>query len=148
MFGLFKRKRSTRLDDAVWLTEAAKKQGLARTEAAAKQEGKTVIVSSPMQLSASRVQALAAGGKPVLILFSDFSPSLAHDEALLQQIDATEVDVEIQFHTSLENPLLAQFTSGSLKTMLASLGMKPDEAITHRWVTKAIDNARRKAANG
>jgi hypothetical protein len=148
MFGMFKRSRYTRLDDAVWLTEAAKKQGLARMEQAATQEGTAVMVCAPSQFNASRLQALAASGKPLLLLISDFSATLAQDQALLQAIRATELDVKVQFHTSLEHPMMVKFTPDRTKAMLATLGMKDDEAITHRWVSRAIETARRKAANG
>ena len=36
------------------------------------------------------------------------------------------------------------FTPPRMRAMLQGLGMQPGEAIEHRWVTSAIENAQRK----
>ncbi len=49
-----------------------------------------------------------------------------------------------RFYLSLEDNLLRIFASGKLANMMRKLGMKEDEVVEHRFITKAIENAQRK----
>ncbi|MBE1300065.1 MAG: preprotein translocase subunit SecA [Alteromonadaceae bacterium] len=49
-----------------------------------------------------------------------------------------------RFYLSLEDPLMRIFASDRMASMMKRLGMERGEAIEHRWVTKAIENAQRK----
>ena len=49
-----------------------------------------------------------------------------------------------RFYLSLEDSLMRIFTPPRMRAMLQNLGMEEGEAIEHRWVTKAIENAQRK----
>ncbi len=49
-----------------------------------------------------------------------------------------------RFFLSLEDDLMRIFASDRVKNMMRSLGMQPGEAIEHRWVSRAIENAQRK----
>ncbi len=49
-----------------------------------------------------------------------------------------------RFYLSLEDDLMRIFTSDRIKSMMRGLGMQPGEAIEHRWVSRAIENAQRK----
>jgi preprotein translocase subunit SecA len=49
-----------------------------------------------------------------------------------------------RFYLSLEDDLMRIFASERVATIMQKLGMEPGEAIEHRWVTKAIENAQRK----
>lgn len=49
-----------------------------------------------------------------------------------------------RFYLSMEDSLMRIFASDRVSGMMRKLGMKPDEAIEHPWVTKAIANAQRK----
>lgn len=46
-----------------------------------------------------------------------------------------------RFYLSLEDDLLRIFGSDRLKSLMERVGMKEDEKIEHKWVTKAIENA-------
>jgi preprotein translocase subunit SecA len=48
------------------------------------------------------------------------------------------------FYLSLEDSLMRIFTPPRLRSMLQNLGLEKGEAIEHRWVTRAIENAQLK----
>ena len=49
-----------------------------------------------------------------------------------------------RFYLSLEDSLMRIFTPPRLRTMLQNLGLEKGEAIEHKWVSRAIENAQRK----
>jgi preprotein translocase subunit SecA len=49
-----------------------------------------------------------------------------------------------RFYLSLEDDLMRIFASDRVSSIMQKLGMQEGEAIEHRWVTKAIENAQRK----
>jgi preprotein translocase subunit SecA len=49
-----------------------------------------------------------------------------------------------RFYLSLEDDLMRIFASDRVANIMQKLGMEQGEAIEHRWVTKAIENAQRK----
>ena len=49
-----------------------------------------------------------------------------------------------RFYLSLKDDLMRRFASDRVGAIMQKLGMEHGEAIEHRWVTKAIENAQRK----
>ena len=49
-----------------------------------------------------------------------------------------------RFYLSLKDDLMRRFASDRVSGIMQKLGMEHGEAIEHRWVTKAIENAQRK----
>ena len=49
-----------------------------------------------------------------------------------------------RFYLSMEDDLMRIFASDRIRNMMRSLGLQKGEAIEHRWVTRAIENAQRK----
>jgi len=49
-----------------------------------------------------------------------------------------------RFYLSLEDSLMRIFASDRVSNLMQKLGMEEGEAIEHKWVTKAIENAQRK----
>jgi preprotein translocase subunit SecA len=49
-----------------------------------------------------------------------------------------------QFFVSLEDSLMRVFASPTLKSMMGKLGVKEDEAIQHRMISKSLENAQKK----
>ncbi|MDX1609496.1 MAG: preprotein translocase subunit SecA [Halofilum sp. (in: g-proteobacteria)] len=49
-----------------------------------------------------------------------------------------------RFYLSLDDPLMRMFAREWVTTAMQRLGMEEGEAIEHRWVTRAIENAQRK----
>lgn len=48
------------------------------------------------------------------------------------------------FYLSVKDNLMRIFISDSISTLLGKLGLKDGEALTHPWVTRAVENAQRK----
>ena len=51
---------------------------------------------------------------------------------------------QTQFFVSLEDSLMRVFASDSLKSMMGRLGMPEDEAIEHKFISKALESAQQK----
>jgi preprotein translocase subunit SecA len=51
---------------------------------------------------------------------------------------------ETQFFVSLEDTLMRVFASDTLKSMMGRLGMPEDEAIEHKFISKALESAQEK----
>ncbi|EKF74255.1 preprotein translocase subunit SecA [Alcanivorax hongdengensis A-11-3] len=49
-----------------------------------------------------------------------------------------------RFFLSMEDDLMRIFASDKIRNLMRSLGLENGEAIEHRWVTRAIENAQRK----
>src|SRR5699024_638516 len=49
-----------------------------------------------------------------------------------------------RFYLSLEDSLMRIFTPPRMRSMLQNMGLEEGEAIEHKWVTKAIENAQHK----
>lgn len=49
-----------------------------------------------------------------------------------------------RFYLSVEDTLMRIFISDNISALLSRLGLKDGEALTHPWVTKAVENAQRK----
>lgn len=49
-----------------------------------------------------------------------------------------------KFFLALDDDLMRIFGAARLETMLTSLGLKPGEAITHPWITKALEKAQKR----
>lgn len=49
-----------------------------------------------------------------------------------------------KFFISLEDDLMRIFGSGRMDTLMRRAGMKEDEAISHKWISKAIERAQKK----
>lgn len=54
--------------------------------------------------------------------------------------------VQMTVFTSLDHPLLRHFAGKEIQKTLRMLGMKEDEAVTHRMVTRQLSNAQRRIA--
>ncbi|HLD45953.1 MAG TPA: SEC-C metal-binding domain-containing protein, partial [bacterium] len=51
---------------------------------------------------------------------------------------------QTKFYISLEDDLMKRFGSDRISTIMDRLGMEEDDAITHKWITGAIEGAQRK----
>lgn len=51
---------------------------------------------------------------------------------------------DTRFFLSMEDDLMRIFASDRMRNMMRNLGLKDGEAIQHRWISRAIENAQRK----
>jgi hypothetical protein len=69
------------------------------------------------------------------------------DESLLRYADLVGPTASVTFHLSLDDALLSDYI-GTIKPLLAKLGLPEDEAISNPMVTRAIANAQSKKSSG
>jgi hypothetical protein len=169
MFNWFKKAPKThyqRLDDVVWASTAARQRGIEQRlhdlraqgvpvvlvtyslsdqgswRAVAADSG-TVTLMDAATVSAASLMPLAARGRPPKLMVCGLGPVAEADAQMLQRIDHPKLSgLEVEFHSSLDDPALRPFVSGRMREMLQQLGLEEDEPIQHRWVTNAIANAR------
>ena len=87
-------------------------------------------------------QVLAAGG--LHIIGTERHESRRIDNQLRGRAGRQGDPGYTRFFLSMEDDLMRIFASDKMRNMMRSLGMEKGEAIEHRWVTRAIENAQRK----
>lgn len=100
-------------------------------------------LGQPGALIIALAGSLPAGAAPVKapvdVLVYGRHLARADDDAVARYVDQLGRHASIAFHLSLEDALLAPF-AGSVKPLLAQLGMKEDEAMSHAMITRSIAN--------
>ncbi len=87
-------------------------------------------------------QVIAAGG--LHIIGTERHESRRIDNQLRGRSGRQGDPGSSRFYLSLEDNLMRIFATPRMAQMMQRLGMQEDEAIEHRWVTRAIENAQRK----
>jgi preprotein translocase subunit SecA len=87
-------------------------------------------------------QVVAAGG--LHIIGTERHESRRIDNQLRGRAGRQGDPGSSRFYLSMEDGLMRIFASERVTKMMQRLGMQPDEAIEHPWVTRAIANAQRK----
>ncbi len=90
----------------------------------------------------SHEQVLEAGG--LYVIASERHESRRVDNQLRGRSGRQGDPGASRFYLSLEDNLMRIFTPPRLRSMLQGLGLEKGEAIEHRWVNRAIENAQRK----
>lgn len=173
MFGLLKDKPKThytRRDDVMWLHEAARLANLPKAAKLLVKGGTPVVVSSHRastmyalrealgddtavlhlidrhRLNPPTLQAVSQPGKRLVLMLAELGSTPEADDVLLENLNVPQMKLlDLEFHTSLDDPLLKDVIKPNVRQMMISLGMKADEPITHRYVTRALETARTKA---
>lgn len=94
------------------------------------------------QWQKSHEQVLEAGG--LYVIASERHESRRVDNQLRGRSGRQGDPGASRFYLSLEDSLMRIFTPPRLRSMLQGLGLEKGEAIEHRWVNRAIENAQRK----
>lgn len=110
--------------------------------AALENPDETQIAAIRQDWQARHQQVLAAGG--LHIIGSERHESRRIDNQLRGRAGRQGDPGRTLFYLSLEDNLMRIFAGEWLKRAMQRLGMKDGEAIEHRMVTKAIENAQRK----
>ena len=87
-------------------------------------------------------EVIAAGG--LHIIGSERHESRRIDNQLRGRSGRQGDPGSSRFYLSLQDNLMRIFASDRLGSVMQKLGMKSGEAIEHRWITRAIENAQRK----
>ncbi|MDN5863558.1 MAG: preprotein translocase subunit SecA, partial [Salinisphaera sp.] len=85
---------------------------------------------------------LAAGG--LYVIGSERHESRRVDNQLRGRSGRQGDPGASRFYLALEDSLMRIFTPPRMRSMLQGLGLEQGEAIEHRWVSRAIENAQRK----
>jgi preprotein translocase subunit SecA len=91
--------------------------------------------------------AALAGNVPLDLLVCGRNDRRRADEAIARVAGILSPDARVTFHLALDDPLIARF-GAEITPILERLGLTADEPIQHAMVTRAIENAQRKAAGG
>ncbi|MBV1704878.1 MAG: preprotein translocase subunit SecA, partial [Hyphomicrobiales bacterium] len=89
-----------------------------------------------------REKALAAGG--LYIMGTERHESRRIDNQLRGRSGRQGDPGSSKFFLSLQDDLMRIFGSERMDAMLTRLGLKPDEAIVHPWINKALEKAQQK----
>ncbi len=154
MFTLFKKKEeSVKVVDKIWISEKAKWKGIIEEC----KKDPTAIVIAWFSSTVSHLEALPADTTITIYLAREIHSSrLAGKKILLAEhhpLRSKEQDSfklwqlkEAVVHSSLEEPLFKRFGSDKIIQMMKQLGMKEDEAMEHKLISGAIENAQEKIA--
>lgn len=75
-------------------------------------------------------------------VFAEHFPLLNKEIDIFQRLNLKEIMV----YSSLDEPMFQNFGGEKIISMMMKMGMKEDEVLEHRMITKAIQNAQEKIA--
>lgn len=84
------------------------------------------------------------GVERVKVIFLEHYPILSKDQMFMEQVQKAIPNAEIEVYLALDEPLLTRFASDRLIPLMKQIGMKEDEIIEHKMVSKSIENALKK----
>lgn len=82
----------------------------------------------------------------ILIVVGERHPLQAHDDVVFEFASSQPARCLIVYHLSIEDPLMKPFAGEWVKRILRELGMKEDEPIISRMVSRRIETALKKIA--
>ncbi len=100
------------------------------------------IAEIKAQIAADKAKALAAGG--LMVIGTERHESRRIDNQLRGRSGRQGDPGHSKFYLSLQDDLMRIFPMQGMDSMLGKLGLQEGEAITHPWLTKAIENAQTK----
>jgi preprotein translocase subunit SecA len=93
-------------------------------------------------IAEKRAQALAAGG--LYVLATERHESRRIDNQLRGRTGRQGDPGRSKFYVCLEDDLLRIFAAERLDSIMRTLGIKEDEAITHKWMNKALETSQKR----
>ena len=107
-------------------------------------EGEIETLSSEIKadIAVKKKQALDAGG--LYVLATERHESRRIDNQLRGRTGRQGDPGRSKFYISIEDDLLRIFAAERLDSVMKSLGIKEDEAITHPWMNKALETSQKK----
>ena len=86
----------------------------------------------------------AASPLPVLVL--ERHPLRAHDDRVVEFAEGLGGSAAVEFHVSLDDPLMKRFAGDWMQNVLRNLGMKEEEPIESPMVARRVKEAQNKMA--
>jgi preprotein translocase subunit SecA len=93
-------------------------------------------------IAAKKAEALAAGG--LYVLATERHESRRIDNQLRGRTGRQGDPGRSKFYICLEDDLLRIFAAERLDSIMRTLGIKEDEAITHKWMNKALETSQKR----
>ena len=93
-------------------------------------------------VAAKKAEALAAGG--LYVLATERHESRRIDNQLRGRTGRQGDPGRSKFYICLEDDLLRIFAAERLDSIMRTLGIKEDEAITHKWMNKALETSQKR----
>jgi preprotein translocase subunit SecA len=118
--------------------ERAKELGRELTE----DELKELRARIEADVAAKKAEALAAGG--LYVLATERHESRRIDNQLRGRTGRQGDPGRSKFYICLEDDLLRIFAAERLDAIMRGLGIKEDEAITHKWMNKALETSQKR----
>lgn len=115
---------------------------MAKKEANSSEEYTQLLEKYKVQCEEEKEKVRALGG--LFILGTERHESRRIDNQLRGRSGRQGDPGESQFYLSLEDDLMKLFGSDRVKSVMERLGIPKGEPITHRMITKAIENAQKK----
>ena len=94
------------------------------------------------RIEANKRQVLDAGG--LYVIGTERHESRRIDNQLRGRAGRQGDPGDSKFFLALDDDLMRIFGAARLRGMLTTLGLKPGEAITHPWITKALEKAQKR----
>ena len=94
------------------------------------------------KIEANKKQVLDAGG--LYVIGTERHESRRIDNQLRGRSGRQGDPGDSKFFLALDDDLMRIFGAARLQGMLTTLGLKPGEAITHPWITKALEKAQKR----
>lgn len=115
--------------------------------AVASEQSKVVLVCHASLISSSNglmglLNTISSRGR-VQFLFAGHYPLPAKENKIIEKLSSYP-SAEITFCSSIDGPSFEPFGADRIMSVLDQLGLKEDECIEHRMVSKAMANAREK----
>ena len=105
-------------------------------------EAKDLRKKIEADVAAKRAEALAAGG--LYVLATERHESRRIDNQLRGRTGRQGDPGRSKFYICLEDDLLRIFAAERLDSIMRGLGIKEDEAITHKWMNKALETSQKR----
>ncbi len=118
--------------------EKAKELGRDLTE----EETASLRAKIEADVAAKKAEALAAGG--LYVLATERHESRRIDNQLRGRTGRQGDPGRSKFYICLEDDLLRIFAAERLDAIMRGLGIKEDEAITHKWMNKALETSQKR----
>lgn len=115
---------------------------MAKNEAKNDEEYSELLKKYTLQCEKEKEKVLSLGG--LFILGTERHESRRIDNQLRGRSGRQGDPGESQFYLSLEDDLMKLFGSDRVKSVMEKLGIPKGEPITHRMITKSIENAQKK----
>ena len=94
------------------------------------------------RIAANKEKVLKAGG--LYVIGTERHESRRIDNQLRGRSGRQGDPGDSKFFLALDDDLMRIFGAARLQNMLTTLGLKPGEAITHPWITKALEKAQKR----